>query len=59
MSSNIEQVTTYNGFEIGTDSDGQVYVSKCVSDRRYKIRECESIDEAYDYIDVLTANSDD
>ena len=59
MSSAINEITAYNGYEIGSDKNGSIFVSKCVSDMRYKIREVESMDEAYEYIDALTANSDD
>lgn len=60
MSTAIKETTTYRGFEIGIDDDtGQVYVSKRISDKRYKIREVETFDSAYEYIDLLTVNSEE
>ena len=52
-------VYSYKGYEIGTDDDGNIFVSKDIEDKRYSHIEVSSYQDAYDYIDSVTANFDD
>jgi len=57
--SKYEVLYSYSGYEVGKDDSNNIFISKDFSDDSYSTIEVASFQEAHEYIDTITVNSDD